>query len=91
MTADNNQSEPTIRKGRHMRKDAALGAIADPKIAYDINGAADKVSLSPTEIRRAMDEGSLKARTRGTKPLILERDLFEWARSLPSWIPKRYR
>ncbi|WP_238840816.1 hypothetical protein [Prescottella equi] len=91
MAADNSQSEPTIRKGRDMRKDAELGAVADPQIAYDIQGAADKVSLSYTELKRAMDAGELEAKLRGTKPLILRESLEKFANSLPSFIPKRYR
>ncbi|MDH6283139.1 hypothetical protein [Prescottella agglutinans] len=91
MTANQDQPELTVRKGSKRRKDAQIGAVADPAIAYDIQGAADMLSLSYTEIKRAMDEGSLQAKTRGTKPLILRKDAEDFANNLPAWIPPQYR
>ena len=84
-------SKSTFRRGRRRRKDLDLGTLSDPAIAYDIQAAADMLSLSYTEVKRAMDEGSLVAKTRGIKPLLPRAELERWIDNLPTWIAPRYR
>lgn len=91
MTANQDQPEANVRKGSKRRKDAQIGAVADPQISYDIQGGADIINLSYTEVKRAMDAGELPAKLRGTKPLLLRKDLEEFVNNLPAWVPPRYR
>ncbi|MDH6283551.1 hypothetical protein [Prescottella agglutinans] len=95
LTVERNDSppdpKPTFRRGRRRRKDIDLGTLSDPAIAYDVQAAADMLSLSYTEIKRAMEEGSLIAKTRGTKPLLLRAELERWIDNLPNWVPPRFR
>lgn len=84
-------SKRAVRRGRRRRKDIDLDTLSDPAIAYDVQAAADMLSLSYTEVKRAMEEGSLVAKTRGTKPLLPRAELERWLENLPAWIPPRYR
>jgi len=55
-------------------------------IAYTIEGAAAETPLSKDLIREAINQGELIVHYRrgGEHPLILEDDLKDWIRSLPT-------
>lgn len=65
-------------------------ATSGGRLAYDIEGAADMASLSPSLIRRAIkrdgedaSEPRLRAKLVGNKYLIEHDALADWLRRLP--------
>jgi hypothetical protein len=60
------------------------------RFAYSIPNFAATVDVSEDTIRKAVNDGSLKARyptEAGRKPLIFREDALEWLRNLPTEKP----
>lgn len=58
-----------------------------PKIAYDVDQAADATSHSKDVIRRAIRAGELVARYPTSKPVIRAEDLQAWIDRSPTERP----
>lgn len=60
------------------------------RFAYSIPNFAATVDVSEDTIRKAVNDGALKARyptEAGRKPLIFREDALEWLRNLPTEKP----
>ena len=64
-----------------------MTTVALIPVAYDREHAAAAVGLSTRELDRAVEEGRLRRRYRGSKPLYLRSDLEEFVQSLPDERP----
>jgi len=68
----------------------AFGSQPGPApIAYDIDGAARAISVSRSEINRAISAGDLTPRYRKSKPLIGHAELAAFFEALPVGKPEK--
>lgn len=61
-----------------------------PKLALNIDEAAEASGYSVDTIRRAIRTNSLIARYANTKPVVLVSELTDWLESLPTESPARH-
>jgi hypothetical protein len=63
--------------------------LPQDKLAYHIGEATEAGAGSRSEIYEALRDGSLKARKRGRRTVILRDDLAAYLASLPCYQPAR--
>jgi hypothetical protein len=64
-------------------------APADGKLGYSVRDAALVAGIGETSLRRAIYNGSVKARMNGRSHLILREDLHDFLRRLPIYEPEQ--